>query len=110
MRMIVTMLMLLSLVVLLTGCTTRTVTQHETQVAVPNDNLLQLIDVIPPPDRDDFVNASYDDKLLMLMGAYQDQTTALGVCNLQTEKLRNWKQRVIDKYKNKENTTIREED
>lgn len=90
----------------MTGCGSRIVTQYETQVIAPNDNLLQIIEVIPPPDRQRFIEADPDERLLMLMQAYNRQTTQLGICNAQTERLIEWKQRVIDVYRNQENTNI----
>lgn len=86
----------------------RTVTLYETQVIAPNDNLLQIIEVIPPPDRQRFIEADNDDRLLMLMRAYNRQTTQMGVCNAQTERLIEWKQRVLEAHKDQENTTIKD--
>ena len=81
------------------GCGPRTVVQHQTRVVVPDAGMLRQSLVNPPPNREDFMNASPTLQIQMLGRAWQKQTASLVKCNIQLEGISNWKSEVLEKYK-----------
>jgi hypothetical protein len=84
-------LLVLVLVLLISGCGTRTVTIVEFVGTFPDDALLLDCPVEPPPARSKYLTTDDKGREALSTQAYNRQTANVTVCNEQKAGLRKWK-------------------
>lgn len=100
----ISLVMLISTLLLLAGCQTPQPEIVVKYVAVtPPDSLLVDCNTSPPPDIDKYLSTTnWSDKEQMLVESYNNQTSNIGLCNIQMKNIRKWKYEQLKLYSDKQ--------
>lgn len=90
-------LLLVISVLLLLGCTTP-VTTETTRVAVPEDAWLADVPLAEPPNKEAFIAADQDQRILMLQASLKQQYKLIADKNVQLAGARKWKEQMLKRY------------
>lgn len=79
--------------VILVGCgTTEPIINTQIITVTPPSSLMVNVPVVPPPDKKIYLSLTeWSDKEKMLVDVYNQQTSNIGQCNIQLNKLSEWK-------------------
>lgn len=84
-------ILILSLLLLLTGCVTSEYAVREQTFTYPPDSLLQEVDQIPPPSIGYYLESNWSDRENILMGIISAQMSTINKCNNNIQGLQLWK-------------------
>lgn len=90
---------IISIVMILAGCTPQTVIVTKLVPVMPDDSMIKTCDVTPPPSSDEYFSLNQEFRDRAMFNLAKSQYLDMSKCNNRLLNLQKWKQKQLETFK-----------